>query len=74
MSFSIYRKRFIINDVKNGTGKIIDSQSQVGGWSNLKSNIPLLDIDNDGMPDEWEIKYGLEPANNLANNLDNDKD
>jgi hypothetical protein len=26
------------------------------------------------MPDDWEIKYGLDPTNNLDNNLDNDKD
>jgi hypothetical protein len=64
----------IIADVRNGTGSIIDSQSQVGGWPNYKSAVAPIDNDNDGLPDEWEIKYGLDPANNLDNNLDNDKD
>jgi hypothetical protein len=64
----------IIADVRNGTGSIIDSQSQVGGWPNYKSAVAPIDDDNDGLPDEWEIKYGLDPANNLDNNLDNDKD
>jgi len=38
------------------------------------SAIPgALDSDGDGMPDEWEIKYGLNPYKNDAN-LDPDKD
>jgi len=64
----------IIADVRNGTGSIIDSQSQVGGWPNYKSAIAPIDDDNDGLPDVWEIKHGLDSANNLDNNLDNDKD
>lgn len=51
----------IINDVKNGTGKIIDSQDQVGGWPELKSATPPKDSDHDGMPDEWEIAQRLNP-------------
>jgi hypothetical protein len=40
----------IINDVKKGTGRIIDSQNDVGGWPSLTENvrgsgdIPELDI------------------------------
>jgi hypothetical protein len=64
----------IIADVRNGTGHIIDSQSQVGGWPKYKSAIAPIDDDNDGLPDVWEIKYGLDPTDNLDNNLDNDKD
>ena len=64
----------IIADVRNGTGHIIDSQTQVGGWPNLESKPPLIDTDSDGMPDEWETKHGLNPANNHDNILDNDKD
>jgi hypothetical protein len=54
----------IINDVINGTGKIIDSQDEVGGWPDLKSATPPKDSDHDGMPDEWEIKNGLNPNDN----------
>lgn len=40
----------VLNDVKNGTGRIIDSQDEVGGWPALAKNvrgsgsIPELDI------------------------------
>jgi hypothetical protein len=51
----------IINDVINGTGRIIDSQDEVGGWPELKSATPPKDSDHDGMPDEWEIAHGLNP-------------
>jgi len=54
-------------DIDNGidtsivTG-IIDSQSDVGGWPYLESGAPLPDSDRDGMPDDWEIKMNLNPA------------
>jgi hypothetical protein len=47
--------------VRKGTGKIIDSQKEVGGWPELKSTKPPLDSDHDGMPDDWETKHGLNP-------------
>ena len=63
----------IINDVKNRTGRIIDVQ---GGfphgtsyeisrtaWPYLKSLPAPADADKDGMPDEWELKNGLDPSN-----------
>jgi hypothetical protein len=37
------------------------SQADVGGWPKLKSTEPPLDSDHDGIPDEWELKYGLNP-------------
>ena len=40
---------------------IIDSQNDVGGWPNLISTTALPDSDQDGMPDVWEIKRGLNP-------------
>lgn len=51
----------LVNDVRNRTGKIIDSQEQVGGWPDLKAGEVPLDSDNDGIPDAWEIKHGLNP-------------
>ena len=52
----------IINDVKNGTGSLINTQTQVGGWPELqKADIPL-DTDYDGIPDEWETEFGLNPS------------
>ena len=40
---------------------IITDIAQVGGYPVYKSVKPLKDTDNDGMPDEWEVKYGLNP-------------
>lgn len=61
----------IINDVKNRTGGFIDVQGNyphgtpyeqtVNAWPGLKSLPPPKDSDNDGMPDEWENKNGLNP-------------
>lgn len=49
----------VIEDVKNGTGTLIDSQDEVGGWPEYVSTEPLADSDMDGIPDEWEDKVGL---------------
>jgi hypothetical protein len=51
----------VIQDVINGTGRIIDSQEEVGGWPALRSRPAPKDSDSDGMPDWWEIKHGLDP-------------
>ena len=51
----------IVQDVKNRSGKIIQSQNEVGGWPVLKSAPAPKDTDRDGMPDEWEKKNGLNP-------------
>ncbi|KAA6323002.1 hypothetical protein EZS27_027515 [termite gut metagenome] len=41
---------------KNG---LIDSQADVGGWSELEKGTVREDTDKDGMPDWWEERYGL---------------
>jgi hypothetical protein len=42
-----------------GKAGIIDSPSAVGGWAEYKASLAPLDTDEDGMPDEWEKKNGL---------------
>ena len=55
----------VINEVKNGTGKLIDKPSDVGGWPELSANDAenIMDEDGDHIPDSWEKKYGLDPTN-----------
>ena len=66
--------RRIINEVRTGTAKygetyaggckgIIDSQREVGGWPELRSQPAPLDSDHDGMPDDWEKAHQLDPNN-----------
>ena len=49
----------IVNDVLNGTGKIIDDPSEVGGWLAISPASPCADTDHDGMSDLWEQKYSF---------------
>ena len=51
-------ERFI-KTIINNTGKIIDSQSEVGGWDNYATILRPVnwDTDSDGMPDDWEKKW-----------------
>jgi len=51
----------LVNHVRTRTGKLIDSQDEVGGWPVLKSAPLPLDTDNDGLPDAWETAHGLNP-------------
>ncbi len=44
-----------------GKPGIIDNVYAVGGWAEYKSTAAPLDTDNDGMPDAWETKKGLNP-------------
>lgn len=64
----------IIEDIINGTGSIILSQDDVGGYPELKSAEPPVDSDHDGMPDEWEIMMGLNPEDPSDRNGDMDGD
>lgn len=69
----------IIEEVRSGTatrGKngIIDTPADVGGWPALQTAEAPPDSDNDGMPDEWETKYDLDPADASDNAADTDKD
>lgn len=52
----------ILKDVRDRTGKLVNSQSDVGGWPELKSAQAPADDDHDGMPNDWEIAHQLNPA------------
>ena len=49
----------VVNDVRNRSGKCIDSPAEVGGWPTLDPGQPPVDTDHDGMPDPWENQQGL---------------
>ena len=51
----------VVEDVRSGTGSVIDSPDEVGGYPNYASAQAPEDSDGDGMPDAWEREYGLAP-------------
>ncbi|GAA5170628.1 hypothetical protein [Viridibacterium curvum] len=51
----------IVKQVADNTGKLIDSQDDVGGWPVLPSPPAPVDSDGDGIPDTWERANGLNP-------------
>jgi pectate lyase len=53
----------IVEDVRRRTGRIIDSQQDVGGWPTYRGGPLAADSDGDGMPDEWERAHRLNPRN-----------
>ncbi|MEZ4883994.1 MAG: pectate lyase [Chitinophagales bacterium] len=57
-----YKQNHAVSDKSKKCG-IIDSQSDVGGWPELKSTAAPSDTDHDGMPDVWEKTNGLNPNN-----------
>ncbi len=71
---SFYRRRDtidtrVVNDVVEGTGKIINDPSEVGGWLDIPPAMPCADSDSDGMPDVWEEQFGLnvhDPSDGVA--------
>ena len=64
----------IIAEIRNGTGHLIDTPGDVGGWPEYLSAPTPKDSDNDGMPDSWEIQQKLNPNDPSDNNLDSDND
>lgn len=53
----------LVGHVRSRGGRLINSQSEVGGWPELKSTPPPADADHDGLPDGWETAHGLDPQN-----------
>ncbi|GJM64238.1 pectate lyase [Persicobacter diffluens] len=77
----------VVSEVRSGqytyegsngsTNGHIDSHTDVGGWPLLQSFDAPLDTDGDGIPDEWERLYKLDPdapdaiGHNLSSAYDN---
>jgi len=64
----------VIDDVRNGTGALIDSPRDVGGYPVLRSAPAPADTDRDGMPDAWEREHGLDPHAPADQREDRDHD
>jgi hypothetical protein len=64
----------VIKSVIDRTGKIINSQKEVGGWFEAASTAAPKDTDGDGMPDAWETAHKLNPtdASDAAKDRDGD--
>jgi hypothetical protein len=52
----------IVESVRNKTGRLINSQKDVGGWPEIRAGLAAPDADGDGMPDVWEKSHQLNPA------------
>lgn len=64
----------IVNEIMQGTGRIIDNPSEVGGYLTPVSGSPCSDADHDGMSDIWEKIKILNPQNPLDGAIDTDGD
>jgi pectate lyase len=51
----------VVADTRNGTGKIIAREKDLGDWPTYASGEPPADADDDGIPDAWETAHGLDP-------------
>lgn len=52
----------VVDSVRRQTGRIIDSQSDVGGWGTVAEGTRVVDEDRDGMPDAYERMAGTNPS------------
>ncbi len=48
-------------------GQIIHSPDDVGGFGTLQGGTPPASCAGDGIPDDWKLRYGLDPCSNAAN-------
>lgn len=64
----------ILAGVRDRTGRLIDSEKDVGGWPALKGGRAAADVDRDGMADDWERRHGLDPADAADGAADPDSD
>lgn len=68
--------RFIVESTRSGTGDIPGTTDDwpLDGYPVYTSAAPMPDSDRDGMPDAWEIRYGLDPHNPADAAKDKDGD
>ena len=64
----------IVDGVHDDSGMIITTQDDVGGWPNYPGGVVPPDDDRDGMTNEWEEKFGINPTDSSDNIMDTDSD
>jgi len=64
----------VVANVRNQTGRIINSPADVGGYPHLARGTPPIDSDHDGMPDDWEEQVGLDSDDPTDVSSDRDGD
>jgi pectate lyase len=64
----------IVADVEARRTRVISDPMEVGGWPALPSGMPPADADQDGIPDDWERRHGLDPRDPRDAALDGDAD
>ncbi|MBN1780542.1 T9SS type A sorting domain-containing protein [bacterium] len=64
----------VVDQVREGTGQIIDRPGDAGGFPVLNALSPPADSDLDGMPDAYETAHSLDPDDPEDRNLDPDND
>lgn len=64
----------IIKQIADGTGRVINSPNDVGGWPVYPTAAAPADVDADGQPDAWEREHGLNPADPADGRGDLDRD
>jgi hypothetical protein len=68
----------LVEDVRNQRTSHLTDHNELGfnnnGYGTLRNGTPKQDTDQDGMPDEWESKMGLDSNNSSDRNNDADND
>ncbi len=64
----------IVEELRTRTGRLIDSQDEVGGWPTYAATEPPPDTDHDGMTDAWEQGHGLNATDPADGPMDRDGD
>lgn len=63
----------IVDSIREGTGRQINSIEEVGGWADFHSVEAPLDSNRDGIPDYWAEKHGVDPMDDTWANQVNEE-
>ena len=64
----------LIREAREGGGQVPLHPDEVGGYPELRSVPAPVDSDGDGMPDEWEQRWGFDPTDGTDGSQDHDGD